>query len=90
MSEKPKIETAFAQNVLEQIIERGGLIAECAKQFTGKYNETREFLADCAEQCMYTNIHEFWGIELTEQILKFHDASRNNDDFYDVQNLLPK
>lgn len=84
------MDAAFAEDILERIIERGGLIGECAKQFTGKENETREFLADCAEQCMYTNIQEFWGKELTEEILKFHDASRNNDDFYDVQKLFPK
>lgn len=81
---------AFAEDVLEQIIERGGLIGECAKHFTGKENETREFLADCAEQCMHTNIHEFWGEELTEKISKFNDASRSNDDIYIIQNLLPK
>ena len=90
MARDIEIDAAFAQEVLGQIIERGGLIGECAKQFTGKENETREFLADCAEQCMHTNIHEFWGEELTKKILKFHDSSRSNHDIYDIQELFPK
>lgn len=64
---------------LEKLIARGGLLTDCATRFRDNRAMALEFLADCAEQCFYTNISDLWGEELSLEIVQFADLERNNE-----------
>lgn len=70
---------------LERLIARGDLLADCAACFRDNRTKALEFLADCAEQCLHTNISDFWGEELTLEIVRFADPARNNELKYRVE-----
>lgn len=72
------VSTVEPRSVLAKIIARGGLIGYCAALYIDNDILTIEFLADCAQQCLQSNIGKFWGEELSREILLFTDPTRDN------------
>lgn len=68
---------------LEKIIALGDFLGECAERYRNNRDMALEFLADCAEQCLYTNISDYWGEDLSIEILKFSDDTRDSASSYD-------
>lgn len=60
--------------ILNTIIEKGGLIAICAKMYIHDSSLTDQFIMECYEQCHVPEVKSFWGDEL---VIKMKDYVSN-------------
>jgi hypothetical protein len=60
--------------ILERIIERGGLMAACAKRYINNKEKADQFILECYYQCHNHSAIKLWGEELVMAIQNYiHD-----------------
>lgn len=58
-------------NILIRIIQKGGLYGRCAKLYVNDIETAKQFIIECSEQCDKETLINFWGKQLTTDILKY-------------------
>ena len=59
------------ENIINTIISRGGLMANCAKLYLNNEIMAHLFIIECSEQCHQKLAVEYWGKELVSNIIKY-------------------
>lgn len=57
--------------ILKRIIERGGLVARCARMYVHDDILTRQFIIELSEQCHLDEFKGYFGKELVNDINNF-------------------
>jgi hypothetical protein len=57
-------------NILERIIEKGGLIGTIAVYATDE-QKVELFMTECFEQCQHIALQNFWGNELVKDVVHY-------------------
>jgi len=59
-----------AKRIIEQIIQKGGLMGSCASLIKDNNQAVIQFLIECGELTDYQHMLKHWGSSLTKQIKK--------------------
>lgn len=59
------------KKILDQLIDKGGLYANCAKIFYNDRDKSRMFIYELAEQCHVEYTSKIWGKSLIRDIKKY-------------------
>lgn len=59
------------KRILNNIIEKGGLIGTCAKLYLNDNEKEHQFIIECFEQCHNEETKEYWGSELRQAIIRY-------------------
>lgn len=65
-------------DLLNRIIEKGGLMGACAKMYTNNLALAEIFIKECKAQCHNKFTNEYWGEELVMDILKHNSSILQN------------
>lgn len=57
--------------ILNGIISKGGLMADCAKLYLNDEVMAHQFIIECSEQCHHELAFEYWGNKLVLNIIKY-------------------
>jgi hypothetical protein len=58
-------------NILDRIIEKGGLAGQCARLYRNNTELSDAFIKECALQCHLAGARKLWGEKLTHEILNY-------------------
>lgn len=61
------------RNILNRIINKGGLLGSCAMLYIDNEDCSERFLSECYQQCHIEELIKFWGKELIEDIIKYNN-----------------
>lgn len=61
----------YALELLDRIIEKGGLIGSCAKMYANNVTLADNFIRECKEQCHNKMTEEYWGEDLVADIINY-------------------
>jgi hypothetical protein len=61
-----------SQNLLAQIVERGGLLGQCAKMYLNDEVKAKQFVRECFEQRDNPSMQKYLGEKLLSDIIKFN------------------
>jgi len=62
------------KNILNRIINRGGLMGAAAKLYINDEEKASQFIMECFEQCHNNSAKKIWGEELVSDIIKYANA----------------
>lgn len=63
-----------SNQILERIIDRGGLMGACAKRYINNKEQSDQFILECYYQCHNNSAVRLWGEELVMDIRNYiHD-----------------
>ncbi|MDP1802200.1 MAG: hypothetical protein Q8L81_12660 [Bacteroidota bacterium] len=65
--------------ILNRIIEKGGLMAACGIIYINDEKKAHGFLMECFEQCQDHSFVEYWGKELVLDIIKYGQSNENGN-----------
>ena len=65
------MEAKKRKSILKRIVNKGGLMAVCAKLYLNDEVMARQFIIDCSEQCRYELAIEYWGNKLVLDIIEY-------------------
>lgn len=63
-----------ALNILNQIIDKGGLMGHTAKYYKHDEIKAHEFILECFEQCNNSAAVSLWGNDLIKEIICYSNA----------------
>jgi len=69
MKKKSKLEEQEA--IMEQIIQKGGMIGQCAERYKDDNDLSDTFIRECAKECRDQVFYKFWGTELAIHIIRY-------------------
>lgn len=58
-------------NILNRIINKGGIMGACAKMYINDEEKTNGFILECLKQCHNESAKKLWGEELVLDIRKY-------------------
>jgi hypothetical protein len=65
--------------ILDRIINKGGLMGACAKYYSGNREKANQFIFECYLQCRHQGAVQFWGEELVIDIQNYiHSIAARN------------
>lgn len=62
------------KEILTRIINKGGLMALCAKKYVHDEEQTDLFIQECAQQCHNNSALKLWGEDLVNDIKNYSDS----------------
>lgn len=67
-----------ANEILNRIIDKGGLLAQCGKLYMDDPEKATQFIKECSEQCHNKSAVDQWGEMLVSDIKKFSNNPEIN------------
>jgi hypothetical protein len=64
--------------LFERIINKGGMMGACAKNYSDNKEKAEQFILECYQQCHNNSAIKLWGEELVIDIQNYI-RSRNNE-----------
>ena len=64
-----------SRKLLYQIIQKGGLMADCARQYINDEALAQKFILECSTQCHNKVLKRQWGKKLISEIKNFHSKN---------------
>lgn len=75
----PCIDSASTSILLNRIVEKGGLMAACAKLYLFDMKKAGQFICECYEQCHNPRAINLWGEDLVSEIINFKHQLKQNE-----------
>ena len=66
-----------ATELLQEIVNKGGLIGQCGRHFLNNEELAAKFIIACSVQCQYKVTFEKWGKKLENKIKNFAKVVQN-------------
>jgi hypothetical protein len=65
------MESLIASKIIEQIIEKGGLMGRAARNYVNDKSKEDQFIRECFVQCHHNAARHLWGEKLISEIERY-------------------